>query len=179
MPNGTDVPPASVLDMVQDNPNALHHLVCEGDAAGVRLVFDNFLFAASYSLYCLTQPLLVRNLLAEAASDGNGRLIRSLLEAQNADGYTALHLACRRGSAEIVEAIVAYQENVDLLDKNENPPIIFAMAAGSPQCVRALVRRSSDVNSRLREGLGPTLAHVCAHHGQPECMRVCYYAHLS
>ncbi|XP_015639441.1 E3 ubiquitin-protein ligase KEG [Oryza sativa Japonica Group] len=147
MPNGTDVPPASVLDMVQDNPNALHHLVCEGDAAGVR------------------------NLLAEAASDGNGRLIRSLLEAQNADGYTALHLACRRGSAEIVEAIVAYQENVDLLDKNENPPIIFAMAAGSPQCVRALVRRSSDVNSRLREGLGPTLAHVCAHHGQPECMR--------
>nr|CAB3465350.1 unnamed protein product [Digitaria exilis] len=66
LPNGIKPPTTSILEMVHDNPNALHHLVCEGDAAGVR---------------------------------------------------------------------------------------------------------SSSINSRLREGLGPTLAHVCAHHGQPECMQ--------
>lgn len=119
-----------------------------------------------------------RDLLGKAASERNGSLIRSLLEAQNTDGYTALHLACRRGSAELVEAIVPYQENVDILDKDEDPPIVFALAAGSPRCVRALVGRSSSINSRLREGLGPTLAHVCAHHGQPECMQVCHHAQL-
>ncbi|XP_062231301.1 E3 ubiquitin-protein ligase KEG-like [Phragmites australis] len=147
LPNGLEPSPASILEMVHDNPNALHHLVCEGDAAGVR------------------------DLLAKAASERNGSLIRSLLEAQNTDGHTALHLACRRGSAELVEAIVAYQENVDILDKDEDPPIVFALAAGSPRCVRALVGRFASVDSRLREGLGPTLAHVCAHHGQPECMQ--------
>ncbi|XP_047095447.1 E3 ubiquitin-protein ligase KEG-like [Lolium rigidum] len=146
LPNGVEPPHTSILDLAHDNPNALHHLVCEGDAAGVR------------------------DLLAEAASKGNASLIRSLLETQNTDGHTALHLACRRGSAELVEAIVAYQENVDILDKDEGPPIVFALAAGSPQCVRALIRRSSNVNSTLREGLGPSLAHICAHHGQPECM---------
>jgi E3 ubiquitin-protein ligase KEG len=119
-----------------------------------------------------------RDLLAEAASKGNASLIRSLLETQNTDGHTALHLACRRGSAELVEAIVAYQENVDILDKDEGPPIVFALAAGSPQCVRALIRRSSNVNSTLREGLGPSLAHICAHHGQPECMEVRHHVHL-
>jgi hypothetical protein len=126
-----------------------------------------------------TKPFATaRDLLAKAASEKNGNLVRSLLEAQNTDGHTALHLACRRGSAELVEAIVAYQENVDILDKNEDPPVVFALAAGSPQCVRALIGRSADVSSRLREGLGPTLAHVCAHHGQPDCMQVCDHTHF-
>ncbi|XBJ17837.1 hypothetical protein VPH35_009154 [Triticum aestivum] len=147
LPNGVEPSRTSMLDLVHDNPNALHHLVCEGNATGVR------------------------DLLAEAASMENSSLIHSLLEAQNTDGYTALHLACRRGSAELVEAIVAYQQNVDILDKDENPPIVFALAAGSPECVRALIRRSANVNSMLREGLGPSLAHICAHHGQPECMQ--------
>lgn len=132
-----------------------------------------------YHILFHTKPFVnTRDLLAKAASERNGSLIRSLLEAQNTDGHTALHLACRRGSAELVEAIVAYQENVDILDKDEDPPIVFALAAGSPRCVRALVGRSSCINSRLREGLGPTLAHVCAHHGQPECMQVCRHAHI-
>jgi E3 ubiquitin-protein ligase KEG len=144
---------------------------------GLSLV--TFVWLLLQHLVFHTKPFVTaRDLLAKAASEGDGSLVRSLLEAQNTDGHTALHLACRRGSAELVEAIVAYQENVDILDKNEDPPIIFALAAGSPQCVRALIGRSADVSSRLREGLGPTLAHVCAHHGQPDCMQVCDHADL-
>lgn len=92
---------------------------------------------------------------------------------QNADGHTALHLACRRGSVELVETILAYKEaDVDILDRDGDPPIVFALSAGSPECVRALINRSANVSSRLREGLGPFVTHVCASHGQPECMRV-------
>lgn len=97
----------------------------------------------------------------------------SLLEAQNADGQTALHLACRRGSAELVDAILEHREaNVDVLDKDGDPPLVFALVAGSPECVRALINRGANVRSRLREGFGPSVAHVCAYHGQPDCMRV-------
>lgn len=112
------------------------------------------------------------DLLAKAASEKNNS-VGSLLEAQNADGHTALHLACKRGSVELVKTILAFKEaDVDILDRDGDPPIVFALAAGSPECVRALISRSANVSCRLKEGLGPSLTHVCAFHGQPECMRV-------
>ncbi|KAI3952712.1 hypothetical protein MKW92_000015 [Papaver armeniacum] len=92
-----------------------------------------------------------KNLLSKAASGKSGSSIGSLLEAQNADGQTALHLACRRGSVELVEAILEYEEaDVDVLDKDGDPPIVFALAAGSPECVRTLIRRAANVSSMLR-----------------------------
>lgn len=141
-------PLASDLEVFQDNPGHLHRLVSEGDVSGVR------------------------ELLAKAASRNDNFPISMLLEAQNADGQTALHLACRRGSSELVRAILEYREaDVDVLDKDGDPPLVFALAAGSPECVRALIERGANVRSRLREGFGPSVAHVCAYHGQPDCMR--------
>ncbi|XP_061360034.1 E3 ubiquitin-protein ligase KEG-like [Gastrolobium bilobum] len=147
--NVTEPSPVPELEVLQENPNHLHRLVSEGDATGVR------------------------DLLAKATASENGSsYISSLLEAQNADGQTALHLACRRGSAELVETILEYGEaNVDVLDKDGDPPLVFALAAGSPECVRSLIRRNANVRSRLRDGVGPSVAHVCAYHGQPDCMR--------
>ena len=100
-------------------------------------------------------------------------MISSLLVAQNLDGQTALHLACRRGSAELVEAILEYREaNLDVLDKDRDPPLIFALVARSLDCVRTLVTRGANVGSSSREASGPFIAHICAYHGQPDCMRV-------
>lgn len=116
---------------------------------------------------------LFRDLLAKVSLGNVNCAISSLLEAQNADGQTALHLACRRGSAELVEVILVYREaNVDVLDKDGDPPLVFALAAGSPECVSALIKRGANVRSRLRDGCGPSVAHVCASHGQPDCMSV-------
>ncbi|KAI3448779.1 hypothetical protein Pfo_005444 [Paulownia fortunei] len=146
--NGMAPAPSAELDVPLANPNLLHRLVSEGNLNGVR------------------------ELLAKTASGHGQYLLHSLLKAQNADGQTALHLACRRGSVELVEAILECKEaNVDVLDKDGDPPLVFALAAGSPECVRALIERNANVRSRLREGLGPSVAHVCAYHGQPECMR--------
>ncbi|XP_051123655.1 E3 ubiquitin-protein ligase KEG [Andrographis paniculata] len=146
--NGMSSIPSTDLEVPVTNPHLLHRLVSEGNLDGVR------------------------ELLSKTASIHGHSLLRSLLEAQNADGQTALHLACRRGSVELVEAILQCKEaNVDVLDKDGDPPLVFALAAGSPECVRALIKCNANVRSRLREGLGPSVAHVCAYHGQPDCMR--------
>lgn len=145
--NGNCPSPSVHLEVPQANSNLLHRLVSEGSLNGVR------------------------ELLVKSAS-GDASLLCSLLQAQNTDGQTALHLACRRGSVELVEAILEHKEvNVDVLDKDGDPPLVFALAAGSPDCVHALIKRHANVRSRLREGLGPSVAHVCAYHGQPDCMR--------
>lgn len=178
--NEMEPSPASDVEVFQDNPSHLHRLVSEGDVSGVRLVHysapsctsslwgtPRFL-SPSLSCLCLCRDLLLKN-----ASGNASNSIYSILEAQNADGQTALHLACRRGSAELVEAILEYsQANVDVLDKDGDPPLVFALAAGSPECVHALIKRGANVRSRLREGFGPSVAHVCAYHGQPDCMHV-------
>ncbi|XP_021899941.1 E3 ubiquitin-protein ligase KEG-like isoform X1 [Carica papaya] len=146
--NAAKPPPASDEDIFQDNSSHLHRLVSEGDVKGVR------------------------GFLSKAAEGNSGNSVRSLLEAQNTDGQAALHLACRCGSAELVEAILEHEEaDVDVLDKDGDPPLVFALAAGSPECVQALIKRGANVRSRLREGFGPSVAHVCAYHGQPDCMR--------
>ncbi|KAJ9565742.1 hypothetical protein OSB04_001708 [Centaurea solstitialis] len=146
--NGMPPSPSTDLEVVHDYRSLLHQMVSEGNVSGVG------------------------ELLAKASSRNDGNSFQSLLEAQNAEGQTALHLACRRGSAELVEAILNYGEaNVDVLDKDGDPPLVFALAAGSPECVRALLSRYANVRSRLRDGFGPSVAHVCAYHGQPDCMR--------
>ena len=116
---------------------------------------------------------MCRDLLAKTASGNNSSSVLSLLEARKTDGQTALHLACRRGFAELVDAILQYSNaDLDVPDKDGNPPIVFALAAGSPECVCALIRNSPSLVHRLRDGSGPSVAHVCAYYGQPDCMRV-------
>uniref|UniRef100_A0A1D1YVT9 RING-type E3 ubiquitin transferase n=1 Tax=Anthurium amnicola TaxID=1678845 RepID=A0A1D1YVT9_9ARAE len=146
--NAIEPSPISVLDVYQHDPSILHRLISEGDLNGVR------------------------DFLMKVSLERNGTSICSVLEAQNSDGLAALHLACRRGHSEIVKIILGYEEaDVDILNKDGDPPVVFALTAGSPDCVHALIGRSANVNLRLREGLGPSIAHVCAIHGQPECMR--------
>ncbi|KAJ3676288.1 hypothetical protein LUZ60_003700 [Juncus effusus] len=145
--NNTKPSPTSVLDDFLDRPNILHGLVSEGDMTAVK------------------------DLLSRASSNKNTNTLYTLLGAQNSDGHTALHLASRRGSAELLEAILSYKEaDVDIFDRDGDPPIMFALAAGSYECVKALVKRNANVCYRVREG-GPSLAHVCAFHGHPDCMR--------
>lgn len=121
----------------------------------------------------LSPHCFCRDLLAKSASGNDGNSVISLLEAHNADGQTALHLACRRGCLKLAGAILEYSDvDVDIHDKDGNPPIVFALAAGSPECVRSLIRRSDYATCRMSESIGRSVAHVCAYYGQPDCMLV-------
>eukprot|EP00252_Welwitschia_mirabilis_P017854 TRINITY_DN3975_c0_g1_i1.p1 TRINITY_DN3975_c0_g1~~TRINITY_DN3975_c0_g1_i1.p1 ORF type:complete len:1637 (-),score=359.35 TRINITY_DN3975_c0_g1_i1:440-5350(-) len=146
-PTALEPSPSSVLEYSPDIQTVLHRLVSEGNVEGLR------------------------DLLVKASSDKTGISVGSLLEGRNAEGQTALHLACMRGHAEIVDTILEYPESdIEVLDKDGDPPIVFALAAGTPGCLKALIKKGANVNIKLKEGLGPSLAHVCAFHGQPECM---------
>lgn len=179
--------PTSVLDISHVKSNHLHQLVSEGNVNGVRLVnFDTQSFTAVFLghlriIIIVPNPrfflhFMCRDLLAKSAVGNNNGSIISLLEAHNADGQTALHLACRRGCPEIVDAILEYGNvDVDVPDENGNPPIVFALAVGSSECVRALIRKSANAISRSMEGFGRSAAHVCAFYGQPDCMHVSFH----
>eukprot|EP00249_Psilotum_nudum_P023910 c29025_g1_i1 orf=417-5300(+) len=146
---GTEPSPSSVLDFVQDTQTALHRLVSEGDVEGIR------------------------DLLARAADGKVGMSIGVLLDSRNAEGQTALHMAAMRGCSEIVEAILEYPEaDIEALDKDGDTPIVFALASGTADCLKVFIKKGANVNARLKDGLGPSVAHMCCFYGEPECMEV-------
>ncbi|GBG60914.1 hypothetical protein CBR_g16035 [Chara braunii] len=140
--------PNSTLDFVQGVEVVLHRLVSEGDVSGVR------------------------DLLNRAAAGKAGVSVAALLESRNVEGQTVLHTAAMRGFTEIVELILEHPEaDVEAQDKDGDTPIFFAVASGMVECLQALAKKGADVNARLKDGLGPTVAVVCAFHGHPDCMR--------
>ncbi|XP_074341751.1 E3 ubiquitin-protein ligase KEG-like [Apium graveolens] len=96
----------------QDDSCQLHQLVSEGNV------------------------FVVRDLLTKIASRTGINSLYLLLKAQNANGQTTLHLACRRGSSDLVNAFLEYEEaNVVALDKDGEPPLVYSLAVGFPECV--------------------------------------------
>jgi len=90
-----------------------------------------------------------------ASSGKTGKSVGTLLDGHNAEGQTALHLACMRGYAELVKTILEYPEaDVEVLDKDGDPAIVFSLAAGTPDCLKTLIKREANVNAKLKEGLG-------------------------
>ncbi|KAI5068319.1 hypothetical protein GOP47_0016664 [Adiantum capillus-veneris] len=147
--SGLKPSPSSVLEFVEDVQTSLHNLVSEGDVEGVR------------------------SLLARAAAGKAGCSLGTILDSRNEGGQTPLHVAVMRGYLEIVKVILEYPEaDVEALDKDGDPPMLFSLACGTTECLKALIARGADVNVRLKEGLGPTIAHMCASYGEPECMQV-------
>ncbi|CAM6116455.1 unnamed protein product [Calypogeia fissa] len=146
--SGTEPSPSSTLEFGQTSETSLHRLVAEGETEGAR------------------------DLLAKAAEGNSGTSVGALLDSRNGEGQTPLHVAAMRGYSELVDVMLEYPEaDVEVLDKDGDTPIVFAVASGTPECLKALIKRGADVNARLKDGLGPAVAHVCAFHGQPDCMR--------
>lgn len=177
--SGLKPSPSSVLEFVEDVQTSLHHLASEGDIEGVRLqeFFGYMCCWFSWVAYKFSTHLQVlsdcRNLLARAAAGKAGCSLGTILDSRNEGGLTPLHVAVMRGSLEIVNAILEYAEaDIEALDKDGDPPMLFSLACGTTECLKALIARGADVNVRLKEGLGPTIAHMCATYGEPECMQV-------
>eukprot|EP01018_Ginkgo_biloba_P037450 Gb_29871 [translate_table: standard] len=69
------------------------------------------------------------------------------------DEYKAIEhmLAVEMPRMAHVEQIVDPEADVEFLDEDRNPPIVFALAAGIPNCLSALIRRGANVNAKLKK----------------------------
>ena len=67
----------------------------------------SFLSERLYALYFILWSLFVHrgSYLQRLYQEKNGSSMDSLLQAQNADSQTAPNLACRQGSAKLVDAV--------------------------------------------------------------------------
>jgi hypothetical protein len=107
-------------------------------------------------LYCLAN---------EYGDSGGGGLARALMEGganvNASDGVkhcTALHMAARRGNAEIAEALLDCGAGIDARDSLGHTPLRRSVNCGKAQVARLLLKRGADVRSRDNKGLTPLLA---------------------
>lgn len=85
-----------------------------------------------------------------------------LVNATNASGTTALHLACQLGSLEIVEVLIEANANVNARDDSRNTPLHFAAELPNVKMIKRLLAAGARVNVTNEEGLTP-LHNACAH----------------
>ncbi|BFZ14668.1 hypothetical protein BsWGS_17706 [Bradybaena similaris] len=83
---------------------------------------------------------------------GNRGMVRKLLEsgaeinAQDIDGFTGLHLACRKGNIPVVELLLENGARVDLAGLRRNTPLVDACCSFSADLVNILLKAGSDPN---------------------------------
>jgi hemoglobin len=107
-------------------------------------------------LYCLAN---------EYRGSGGGDVVRALVKSganvNAADGVkhcTALHMAARRGSREIAEALLDCGADIEARDSLGDTPLRRAVNCGQMPAAALLLARGADVNSRGSKGLTPLSA---------------------
>ena len=98
--------------------------------------------------------------LMRATRAGDERRVRELLAAGAppfcvVDGWTALHLACSRGNARIVAALLEADASGDTVNVDDGfgcTPLVLASAGGHEGAVRALLARGALLDRKSRNG---------------------------
>jgi ankyrin repeat protein len=70
----------------------------------------------------------------------------------NAHGMTAFHLVCLYGDLRLVNTFLKSGARVDMEHLDANPPLYFAIYAGSTDVVRCLLKAGADVHRATQEG---------------------------
>ncbi len=117
------------------------------------------------------------NLLHRAAKEGNVVVVSELLvcgdrnlSAKNADGQTAVHLACFYGREEVLKALIRYGANVNAADASGYSPLHFAAQANQAG-VTDILLQVGRANPTLRNHITNwTPLHEAAWKGSGECV---------
>lgn len=104
--------------------------------------------------------------LIEAAANGDLARIEQLiadkapLDAQNAQGETALLVAVQQDQTEIAKALIAAGASVNVQAANKDTPWLLAGASGRTEIVKAMIPAKPDLSIRNRFG-GNALIPAC------------------
>ncbi|MGC1457168.1 MAG: ankyrin repeat domain-containing protein [Steroidobacteraceae bacterium] len=112
--------------------------------------------------------------IADAASSGNKAQIESLLKrgadvnAQQADGATALQWAAYRGDTKLAELLLKAGAKPGLANHDGATPLWLAAARGDAAVIKALLKGGADANEQLPLGRRPLM--VAARSGSVEAV---------
>ena len=97
-----------------------------------------------------------------AAEWGNIRILRLLVEnganvnQQNAQGFTALHVAAKRGDKAMLDLLLhGYKADIKVRLQNGSLPIHSAASRGQTSCIEAFLELGVDIDVANNEGLTP------------------------
>jgi len=85
------------------------------------------------------------------------------LELRDPEGWTPLHFATRQGKLPIVQAILAYGQDVNAQTYEGKTPLYFAAICNMPQIAEYLVSQGADIN--IADNRGRTVLHACSCRG--------------
>jgi ankyrin repeat protein len=120
-------------------------LISKGATVDIR--DDNFKQTALHVAVANNRPKLVEILL---------KACPSMIDAQDADGKTALFLAAENDNVAIGKLLLAAGAKVELLDKNLDSPLHAATNKGGLEFGRMLLGHKLNPNIRNREGNQPS-----------------------
>lgn len=140
-----------------------------------RLCTIPYLMGGALAL-CLCTSTAVANTVADAAMSGNRAAVLSLIHqksdvnAQQADGATALQWAAYRDDGEMADALIAAGAKVNLGNREGATPIYLASLHGSAGMIEKLLKAGADVNQLGPEGETPLM--LAARTGNLDALRV-------
>ncbi|XP_036313302.1 85/88 kDa calcium-independent phospholipase A2 isoform X1 [Pipistrellus kuhlii] len=102
----------------------------------------------------------------------HSRIISCANSTESKEGCTPLHLACRKGNAEILQELVQYcHAQVDVTDHNGETAFHYAVQGNSSQVLQLLGKSASaGLNQVNKQGLTPL--HLACQMGKPEMVHV-------
>lgn len=129
--------------------NCLHHAARNGRADVVRCLLSE---KVEPSVRTDGQRIPC----AIAAEGGHAKVLEVLLGAleehggvagTDSTGSSALHAACKVGSAECVRLLLRHGAKINTVDKLSRSPLMFAAASGRLKCVKILVESHAQVHT--------------------------------
>ncbi|KAF2884614.1 hypothetical protein ILUMI_21550 [Ignelater luminosus] len=103
--------------------------------------------------------------LTDYVKEGNSNQVRNILESLkleevtnllnrlDEDGLGLIHWAADRGSSEILDTIIAFGANVNLVDVDNQTALHYASSCGHVDCIKVLLHNRINVNVKDSDGL--------------------------